>query len=326
VFEDLFATHPPVEERLANITGRKPAQDASSGARAAAAPAMPGADADLLETTSAFGSSRGVLGQIGSAKPEHVEHAARLLAAMPDSLRQSLNTSEGARCAVYAYLVSGDPSVRSAQDKAMSEAGDGAKAAEVTALAATLGSLGPAVRFPILTLAVPALRQMAQPARDAFVTGVDKMIAADHEVTLNEFVIHTVLERQLCVKAQHAERVRYRAISMVKDDALLLLATLARAGSDDVKDQAIAFARGAKRLGLEGELASDASLAPGAMNDALHRLRLLAPMKKADLVLAYVETALADDKLKVSEAELLRAIGMAIDCPLPPMLEAHSVE
>jgi hypothetical protein len=29
--------------------------------------------------------------------------------------------------------------------------------------------------------------------------------------------------------------------------------------------------------------------------------------------------------LKVAEVELLRTIGMAIDCPLPPLLEAHSV-
>ena len=62
------------------------------------------------------------------------------------------------------------------------------------------------------------------------------------------------------------------------------------------------------------------------MSDALDRLRQLAPLKKAIVVLACVDTALADEKLVVSEMELLRTIGMAIDCPLPPMLEDRAVE
>ena len=61
------------------------------------------------------------------------------------------------------------------------------------------------------------------------------------------------------------------------------------------------------------------------MSAALDRLRQLAPLKKPALVLACVDTALADDKLLVAEVELLRTIGMAIDCPLPPALDAHAV-
>lgn len=46
----------------------------------------------------------------------------------------------------------------------------------------------------------------------------------------------------------------------------------------------------------------------------------MAPLKKPDISLACVDTALADDKLMVAEAELLRTIGMAIDWPMPPTL------
>ena len=312
MFRDWFATHPSIDERLASITGRKPEPPKQS----------PSAVAGKSE----YGNiASTLLAQVGNATPQHVEQAARLLAAMPDSLRQSLNSPEGARCAVYAYLFSTDAQIRIIQVRALAEAGDGAMKASIGDLSKTVRELGPAVRLPVLALALPALREMDQPARDVFLVAVDKLVEADHEVTLDEFVIRTILKRQLSAKSSHAEAVRYRDINAVKADVLLLLATLARAGSSDPAAQQFAFARGAARLGLADEIPAGTALAADQMSAALDRLRQLAPLKKPDLVMACVDTALADDKLLVHEVELLRTIGMAIDCPLPPMLETHSV-
>jgi uncharacterized tellurite resistance protein B-like protein len=263
--------------------------------------------------------------QVGSTTPQHVEQAARQLAAMPEALRRSLASPEGARCAVYAYLIAGDAKVRQIQLRALVDAGDGAMGASIDALAKVVRELGPAARLPVLALALPALAQMDQPARNAFLGAVDGLVRADNEVTLDEFVIRTILRRQLSAKAARAERTRYRDIEAVKPDAMLLLATLARAGSFEPAAQKLAFARGAARLGWTEEIAPGAALAADAMTAALDRLRQLAPLGKSDLVMACVDVALADDKLKVAEVELLRTIGMAIDCPLPPLLESHSV-
>jgi len=310
MFQEWFATHPSIDERLTSLTGRKP-----QPANESAVTPPPGED-DLAIS---------MLAQVGSTTPQHVEQAARRLAAMPDSLRRSLKSPEGARCAVYAYLVSTEAQVRVIQVRALVEAGDGAMKASIDDIANTLRELGPAARLPVLALALPALREMGPPARDAFLVAVDKLVEADDQVTLDEFVIRTILKRQLSAKASRAERVRYRDISAVKADVLLLLATLARAGSFDPAAQKLAFARGAARLGITDEIPPGAALAADAMSAALDRLRQLAPLKKPDLVMACVDTALADDKLLVAEVELLRTIGMAIDCPMPPTLETHTV-
>jgi Zn-dependent protease with chaperone function/uncharacterized tellurite resistance protein B-like protein len=305
MFQEWFATHPSIDERLASITGRKP--QSPPAARAGA------------------GVAQSMAAQVGNTTAEHVEQASRQLAAMPGALRQSLGSPEGARGAVYAYLISSDAKTRAIQVRALLDAGDGAMTASIDALAKVVRELGPAARLPVLALALPALAQMDQPARNAFLGAVDGLVEADNEVTLDEFVIRTILRRQLCARAQRAEPVRYRDIESVKADAVLLLATLARAGSFEPAAQKLAFARGAARLGLTGETLPGAALAAEAMTAALDRLRQLAPLRKSDLVTACVEVALADDKLKVAEVELLRTIGMAIDCPLPPLLEAHSV-
>jgi Zn-dependent protease with chaperone function len=302
-FSDLFATHPPIEERIASITGRK-----------LEAPAV-----------AAQGIVGSILAMVGRATPEHVDHAAGLVAAIPGPVRQLLDTPEGARRVIYAYLFASEPAVRVIQVRALVDAGDGAMATGIDDLIKALREIGAASRLPVLSLAVPALRHMEGPARKAFLTAVDALIDADNEVTLGEFVIRTILGQQLSPATGRADRVKYATVKDAQSDMGLLIATLARAGASDRAAQENAFDRGMRGAGLKGVLPPDAKLDAPAMAAALGRLRGVAPLAKPAVMAACVETALADEKLLLPEMELLRAIGMAIDCPLPPALETLQV-
>src|SRR5260221_425574 len=309
LFSDLFATHPSIDERLASITGRK-----------LEPPAAPGDQ----QKAGTHGIVNTLLALVGNATPEHVDQASKLLASLPESLKAALDTPDGARRVVYAYLFGGDEPTRKIQIQALSAAGDGAMAAGIEDLIKTLRQLGAAVRLPVLTLALPALRQMDQAARNAFLRAVDGLVEADNEVTLDEFVIRTILQRQLSANSSRAERSKYKDLKSVQADMVLLIATLARAGSSDAEAQKAAFAKGVARLGFSVSLPPGAKLAADAVTAALDRLRQVTPMVKPDIVAACVDTALADGKVVVAEMELLRAIGMAIDCPLPPTLETQA--
>ncbi len=326
-FADLLATHPSIDDRLTSLTGRKPQALPPSMVTPPAQPASLSPESDADAAMAGFGGdlARTMLAQVGTATPEHVELASRQLAAMPDALRQSLNTPQGARCAVFAYLISSDAAVLAIQVRALTKAGDGAMVDKLAEVATALQALGPKARLTVLALALPALRQMDQTARDVFLVAVDELVMADQQVTLSEFVLRTILQWQLSASATRAERVRFQTIASVKDDVVLLLATLARAGSDNPKAQALAFDRGAARIKLLANFPAGATLDAKALSAALNRLRQLSPLKKPQLILACVDTALADGKLLVAEFELLRTIGMAIDCPMPPMLETQSI-
>lgn len=54
---------------------------------------------------------------------------------------------------------------------------------------------------------------------------------------------------------------------------------------------------------------------------AIDRLRQLAPMAKPVVLAACIDTVLADEKLVAAEAEMLRTIAMALDCPVPLIVE-----
>ena len=77
-----------------------------------------------------------------------------------------------------------------------------------------------------------------------------------------------------------------------------------------------------KELGIPLTLLEARAISLVAVKAALARLNQLAPMQKPRLVKALVQCALADGKLSLTDAELLRAICSTLDSPLPPFLEA----
>jgi hypothetical protein len=56
---------------------------------------------------------------------------------------------------------------------------------------------------------------------------------------------------------------------------------------------------------------------------SVERLRLASPKLKQVIVDACAHTVLLDNQVTNSEADLLRAIAMTLDCPIPPFLDSQ---
>jgi hypothetical protein len=102
----------------------------------------------------------------------------------------------------------------------------------------------------------------------------------------------------------------------------VVLSALARAATLDATSAQHAFALGAGQLKLvEARLGfvegSAANLE--ALDGALDKLAAASgPIKQRTLV-AGAHVISADGRLTVAEAELLRAVSAALDCPMPPL-------
>ena len=68
------------------------------------------------------------------------------------------------------------------------------------------------------------------------------------------------------------------------------------------------------------ELLSGESAGVAALDAALNRLAVAAPIIKKNLIEASVRVVAADGVIQEAEAELLRAIADTLDCPMPPFL------
>jgi uncharacterized tellurite resistance protein B-like protein len=61
------------------------------------------------------------------------------------------------------------------------------------------------------------------------------------------------------------------------------------------------------------------------MDAALERLSQAVPQIKKNLLGACAQTVAADGVIQQGEAELLRAIADALDCPVPPFVQPEEV-
>ena len=221
------------------------------------------------------------LASVGRPAPEHVDYAARLLASLPADLRAALHDANGAQAQMLALA-------RGERRKDM---------------------------LTLAELAVPALKAQPQKARDAFVAELTSVVAADRRVTLSEFVLLTYLRQRLREGAGQPIRTRFRRIEEVAADAHIVVSLLARSSAEP----AAAFARAAAVLKLEWTKPLE-PLEPKKVEDALERLRHLAPLAKPAILKACMEAANADGVLDTAETDLVRMVAATLDCPLPPAL------
>ncbi len=279
-----WPSHPPVEERIRRAHPRFMQEDYrrtrhASTYRDGRVAVLDGAG-NVVKVMGGLGALAAV---IEAPRPEHVDHARRLLEALPAQTRQRLATPEGAEQVV-------------------------------------LEGLGRAQQLLIFELALPALKQLPQKRRDTFLAEVRRRVEADRKVTLAEFVQATLLRQHLREGAGKPIPTKFGKVEDVAQDAHVILSLIAHASRGDTE---AAHAKGKAVLGVElpGALPA-AELTAARLETALERLRHLQPFQKPRVLKACVETAAADGRFRLAEAELVRAVAATLDCPLPPVIGA----
>jgi hypothetical protein len=194
-------------------------------------------------------------------------------------------------------------------------------------------------------LAVPALRGLSRAQYDAFRQNVARLAAADEKLDLFEFALQKLLLRRLAPSFGKVDRqiVHYRAVTPLLPDCRIVLSTLARLGNRGAEAAARAYGSAFIRLAKTGEGALPSTAAGPArtgptgeagktgllpieacglkvLDQSLNRLAAASPVVKERIVDACARCVTADGSVTVKEAELLRAVVDALDCPLPPFL------
>ncbi len=330
----LVATHPPIEERMRRINphvspafyfekARKP-RVAEEPAKEKIAPEKEKPRTIVPRRLTGVAA---LVATIGDPGAEHLEYAASLLAYLAPSIREALRDPLGAQAVMLGCVLEEERTIRNRQLAAMATAlGDPDLVRKAEVIAPSLRQLDRAYRLPLVALAVPALKSLAEPARAAFLAALRGAIQADQRLTLSEFVLETILDWTLGPKARRAGGVRYQARGELAAEAGLLLSLLAYAGHADPADHAgakAAFEKGRDAAAMPGlALAGRDALQLSSVSEALERMSLLAPLEKAQLLEGFVAAVAADGNVKLLEHELLRAAACVLDCPMPPSVAA----
>ncbi len=343
----VFDTHPPLEERIRRVcpgfqrTAYLRRREAAVTAGAVEGEAVPGVASGFAgpAVSAADGRRIGDLGMawgrsagesaalVGSMDAAKVDYAARLLAQLPDSVREGVRESAGASATVVALLLAPRGEVLAQQLGAMESGGLARLAAGASALAPLVQRLGPAFRLTLLDLALPAVKLGSETDQRDLLQALEIAIHADRRVSLHEFVVLSLVRHQLAQKPG-IEPAGRRKIVELRSEILLVLGTLARAGirgeaSGEQDRQWLAAMRaGMQAMGLDAEPGAKREFSVESVLPAFDALKTLAPLQKAIVVKGLFAAATVDRTICVSEAELMRLVGAVLDCPLPPLLES----
>jgi Zn-dependent protease with chaperone function len=341
-FTGLFATHPPLPERIRALDpsfkdgeyiASDPVPAAESGAAAAfytAAPgtaaasgaaAKSGAAATSGDNAAPFKGPGGQMAEIrvesaGTIAPSAGRH---LRQAIPADVVDAAHSSQSAWLLVLALGL--ERGGGSALQRRLVENQIGAdRAARCFDLNRQFETLPPGLRLPLIELAVPALKARPPEQIRFLFDLLAKLADADGHLSLPEYLLRTMLHSHFFPPAS------IRASAGERQSAMkTLIAVIAIEGHDDPASAEAAFLAG---IGTLGESAStDANelktrKRPADSYDDLDTaLRVLAGASAPERRRALQALAVAmrnDTQTTVAEAELFRVVAATLGCPVPP--------
>ena len=353
-YSALFATHPPLKERILRLDPSFKPEELDEIAAAWTQPVLvgdddAGADVSIAGFAPATGSTRAahdrrislpaadasvslspsaVAAQVGNPDKDDRASARTIRVKIPQTLREAAYRQEQAAPLIFALLLDARADVREKQTQALAARYDTGTCALVESLAGDAADLHPMLRLPLAALTFPALRRRPRPELTTFMDAMNALIAADGRSELGEYCLAKLIGLQVIESLSPASA---RAIGRVKlpdaeADLAALLGVVAKYGHDDDASATRAFLAAIDEV-LPGRALSYAPPADwaAALDRALPTLDRLSPAGKELVVRALTRAISEDGTVCVAEAELLRTICAALHCPLPPLL-ANDVE
>ncbi len=339
-FQALFASHPPLADRIRSIDPtfmpkarsrrnqeRRQAQPTAASETDTLATASPlvMAAAPLSATTggkSTQTAASTLVEQVGGVQPAHYEYAVRLHQRWPAALHALTHSPTGATLVVAAVLMTDLREGEQARslDLLRQRAPElNLMLAEIDSAVALVAQQGLASRLPLVEISLASLKQFGPDERTKVLALVEDLIRLDQRYTLFEFLVATLLRRQLAVGAGQAKRALVHSFAPVLADIQRVMALLAQCGSDNRADAERSYGQAMRNFTHEPQ-ALPARCSLSDLNRALGRLARLTPLLKAPLLQACADVVLQDGEIRPAEYELLRGIAEVLECPLPPLI------
>ena len=337
-FSGLFATHPPLLQRIQALEPQFRAEqlddlarrwiaappngiqeDARLGLDAGSGTRLPSTHAQLNVTPPM------VVAQVAQPAAADYRRADAIVAQIPDQLRALAAQRDAVMPLLLGLLLDQNHTLAGIQSTEIAARLGQSVAEQASGLHRQLiDELHPMLRLPLAALAFPVLRLRPRPQLDSFLDTVHAVVNADGQVSLFEYCLGRLLQAQVRESLDPAKYARFgrRKLSNVRSEVATLLCVVAQAGNDDPGDAQRAYLAGIQRV-LPSDHLPYLPRASGVLvlDEVWEPLDALDPLAKQALIEGITATISHDGRVSVAEAELLRTISGVLHCPLPPMLE-----
>lgn len=240
-FSELFATHPPLSQRIRKL-------QLVEGQYAASAPTVSSlinenhnsvmGFAEGTPTARSFPSqipstrmrsnliqvtSEQVIAQVGTVTPEQVAQTQAWLDQFPENIQTGLRNQQQAKAIVYSLMIRlENQTIYQKQIDWLRQIESIEMANNVLQFSQAIRTLDARMRLPLLDLTVPVLRQYSTSECQKLFKNMNTLAKAAGRWSLNDFVIYLVLFHRLKPCPQPANSTQHTKLEPIWTDCLLL--------------------------------------------------------------------------------------------------------
>ncbi|HCG5507586.1 TPA: M48 family metallopeptidase [Vibrio parahaemolyticus] len=303
-FSGLFATHPPLDERIRRI---EPHWDGSYAQHSHAQNT-----AFDNEQVSGFAVGGGSpASQSASPSEQLSETGQQLISQLPPELVDIAREPYSARFVAFALIFDGSDIQREMIKSYVP------LASQSTLLPWLDYDLPLHLRFPLLELALPALKSLSEAQKISLCKVLRELSETDNQYSLAEWCVINLLEKQLLASFGFIKQ--HKTLKQLEESVFWLLRELAWVSHSQADKAQRAYHCALAHLGFP-----EVTLEPANSNWHLSRaaLELLLQLKPKDRRMFVKACRLAiesDGEITVAEGELYRVIACFLEVPEPPL-------
>ncbi|MEK1971972.1 M48 family metallopeptidase [Vibrio parahaemolyticus] len=303
-FSSLFATHPPLGERIRRI---EPHWDGSYAQHSHAQNTAFG-----NEQVSGFAVGGGSpASQSASPSEQLSETGQQLISQLPPELVDIAREPYSARFIAFALIFDGSDIQREMIKSYVP------LASQSTLLPWLDYDLPLHLRFPLLELALPALKSLSEAQKISLCKVLRELSETDNQYSLAEWCVINLLEKQLLASFGFIKQ--HKTLKQLEESVFWLLRELAWVSHSQADKAQRAYHCALAHLGFP-----EVKLEPANSNWHLSRaaLELLLQLKPKDRRMFVKACRLAiesDGEITVAEGELYRVIACFLEVPEPPL-------
>jgi len=329
-FASMFATHPPLKDRIKSIdrswNGRFVSPNAvdeadSTSEKKSPLSTNPITGMDVVTAAVIVASAEKAVNKIGTIQQENIEYAQQLIANIPESLKAASQNAYSARALVYVLLIK-EQKDKDAVKAIIKQYADKGVAEITETLYLECVEIDERLILPLLELCVSALRELSSAQYGIFRNTIEKIVRVDKKIDMYEWVIQRLVLQQLdehfLLRKPAKEKHAY--IGAVKNEAEIVFSLIANIEHKNAERAEQAFVEGISEIGAKAfKFVSKDKLSLELLNDSLDALMQLKPILKEKVLKAIVVIILSDGKTTRRGVELFRAIASNLNCPVPPL-------
>jgi Zn-dependent protease with chaperone function len=318
----LFATHPPLDERIKRLAAMGAVRTAAASASSELRTAARGSAAT---GTAAFAGGPpplprrpavNAVGLAGTLEPEMVARSRAWLEGVPPELADAVHRSSGARALCYLIALRTEGAADAAR---LVERDDPEAARCFHTLAPVFARQSPVEQLALADLAAPALHALGRRGYSRFRTTLAEVMRSDRRMDLREWALAKSLERHVERRFVQGSAGASGRIATMEQEARVVLAAIA-VGEHEPSRRGEAFARGCRRLGVAQQpMPAQSELSLDALDAAVRRLATIRFADRERLLEAAAATALHDGDANANEFLVVRAVADALDVPVPAL-------